>query len=232
MKILVDFLKLHKEVFLTLDILYVNKIPFFLNLSRKICFTAVNHLANRTVPQIFAAFKEICQYYLHCKFRITTVHSDRECAPLQDLILSLPCGPIINLESSNEHVPGIKIKIRVLKKRCQETQHGLPFQRISKLLTIHSVFHTVKLINLFPTKGGISDTLSPKTIMSGEILNYKKNLSLHIVQYCQVHEEDAPINSQNSITKGNISLRPSGNLQGGFKFMALNIGDKIFRSGC
>ena len=75
-KIPIDLLKLHKKVFLTLDILFVNKILFLLTLSRKICFTAVNHLANRTVPQIFAAFKEIYQYYMHCVFRITTVHFD------------------------------------------------------------------------------------------------------------------------------------------------------------
>jgi hypothetical protein len=36
--------KLHKEVFLTVDIFFVNNIPFFLTRSRKICFTAVNHL--------------------------------------------------------------------------------------------------------------------------------------------------------------------------------------------
>ncbi len=33
-------LKLHKEVFLTVDIFFVNQIPFFLTVSRKICFTA------------------------------------------------------------------------------------------------------------------------------------------------------------------------------------------------
>ena len=63
--------------------------------------------------------------------------------------------------------------------------------------------------------------------MSGKILDYKKHLSLQIGQYCQVHEEDYHRNSQNSITKGAISLGPSGNLQGGFKFMALNTGKKI-----
>ena len=78
-------------------------------------------------------------------------------------------------------------------------------------------------------KGGISDTLSPKTIMSGEILDYNKHLGLHIGKYCQVHEEDAPRNSQNPRTKGAISLGPSGNLQGGFKFMDLNTGKKIVR---
>ena len=75
-KIPMDLLKLHKEVFLTPYIFFVNKIPLLLTLSRKICFTAVNHLTNRTVPQIFAAFKEIYQYYLHHEFRITTVNSD------------------------------------------------------------------------------------------------------------------------------------------------------------
>jgi hypothetical protein len=91
------------------------------------------------------------------------------------------------------------------------------------------VFNVVKLLNLFPTKGGISDTLSPKTIMSGETLDFKKHLSMQIGQYCQVHEEDIPRNIQVARTKGAISLGPSGNLQGGFKFMALNYGKKIVR---
>ena len=96
---------------------------------------------------------------------------------------------MINLTSDNEHVPEIERKIRLVKEKCRAARHDLPFQRIPKLLTIHIiVFQTVKLHNFFPTKGGISENLSPKTIMSGEILDYKKHLSLQILQYCQVHE--------------------------------------------
>jgi hypothetical protein len=58
-KVPLELEKLHKQVFLTTDIFFVNKNPFFLTLSRKIKFTAVNHLADRTVLQIFMAFKEI-----------------------------------------------------------------------------------------------------------------------------------------------------------------------------
>jgi hypothetical protein len=65
--------------------------------------------------------------------------------------------------------------------------------------------------------------------MSGEALDYKKHLSLHLGQYCQVHAEDIPRNSQIARTKGAIYLGPSGNLQGGFKCMALNSGKKIVR---
>jgi hypothetical protein len=58
--------------------------------------------------------------------------------------------------------------------------------------------------------------------MSGETLDYKKHMSLQLGQYFQVHEEDNPRNSQIARTKGEISLGPSGNLQGRFKFMDLN----------
>ena len=51
MKIRVVLVKLHKEVFLTCDIFFVNKIPFFLTLSQKIYFTTGNHLENITVPE-------------------------------------------------------------------------------------------------------------------------------------------------------------------------------------
>jgi hypothetical protein len=96
----------------------------------------------------------------------------------------------------------------------------------------HDNLHCTKchqLLIFFPTKGGVSDNLSPNTIMSGETLDYKKHLSLRLGQNCQVHEEDNPRNSQIARTKGAISLGPSGNLQGGFKFMALNSGKKIVR---
>jgi hypothetical protein len=102
-----ELLKLHKEVFLTTDIFFVNKIYFFLTLSRKICVTAVNHLADRTVPQILKALKEMYQYYLQRGFHITSVHVDGEFAPLKTLIESMSGCPMVNLASANDQVPDI-----------------------------------------------------------------------------------------------------------------------------
>jgi hypothetical protein len=222
-------LNLHQEVFLTADIFFVNKIPFFLTLSRKICFTAVNHLANRTVPQIFQAFKEAHQHYLQRGFPITVVHADGEFAPLKILIESMPGGPMVNLASANEHVPEIERQIRTVKERCQSCRHGLPYQQIPKFMTIYVVLQNVKMLNFFPPKGGISEHLSPRTIMSGEVLDHKKHLRLPFGQCCQVHEEETPRNSMKARTKGAISLGPSGFLQGGYRFMALDAGKKITR---
>jgi hypothetical protein len=139
----------------------------------------------------------------------------------------MPGGPLVNLTSANERVPNVERRIRVVKERARATQPGHPFARIPKLLTIKTVLCCVKLLNLFPPKGGISDVLSPKTAMSGNALDCKRHLSLQIGQCCQVHEEEAPRNSQIARTKGAIALSPSGKIQGGFKFMALNTGKKI-----
>jgi hypothetical protein len=159
-KVPMELMKLHKEGFLTTDIFFINNIPFLLMTSRKICAMAVNHLAERTVPQIFKAFKEMYQYYLQRGFHITTVNADGEFAPLGSLIESITGVPMVNLASANEHVPEIERRIRVVKEQWWATQHSLPFERIPKLMTIHIVLNVVKLLIFFSTKGGLSNTLS------------------------------------------------------------------------
>ena len=74
-KIPVDLLKLHKEMFMT-RVFFENNIPLFITLSWKICFTAINNFTNLTIPEIFMAFKEVYYYYPHFCFRIITVHAD------------------------------------------------------------------------------------------------------------------------------------------------------------
>ena len=116
-KVPVELLKFHKEVYITANFFFVNKIPLFQTLSCKIYFKAINHLTDRTVPQLFMAFKEIYQYYLQCGFRITMVNADGEFGPLKVLIESLPCGPMVNLASpNNECVPEIKWQSWVVKE--------------------------------------------------------------------------------------------------------------------
>jgi hypothetical protein len=115
-KVPVELLKLHKEVYITADLFFVINIPFLLTLSHKICFMAINDLMDRTILQIFMAFKEIYWYYLQHGFCITMVHADREFEPLKVLIESLPGGLMVNLASPNEHILEIKQQIQVVKE--------------------------------------------------------------------------------------------------------------------
>jgi hypothetical protein len=199
-----EFRQFHKEVFLTVDLFYVNKIVDFLTLSRKINFTAVKHLESQQAGKIFTAFKEIYKYYFQRGFRITEVHADNEMQLLRALIADMPCGPTINLASDNEHVPEIERKIRVMKERTRALRHSLPFNRLPRMMTIHRVLNVVKLLTYFPTKAGFSNHWSPCMIMAGKPLNYKKDLALKFGAYRQVHAHHTPCNSMKACTEGGI----------------------------
>jgi hypothetical protein len=225
-----ELINLHKRVFLTADLFFVNKIPFFLTYSRKICCTYVTHLENRKVTTIFKSFVKTYRYYKQHGFDIESVHADGEFGPLQAMINEhMPNGPFVNLATTNEHVPEIERRIQVVKERTRAVRHSLPYKRIPHLLMIWIVFGCVRMLNFFPAKGGISSTFSPKTIMTGETLDYKKHLCLKMGQYCQVHEEENPQNGMKPRSKAAICLGLSGNTQGGFKFMSLNSGKRITR---
>ena len=95
---------LKKTIFLTADIFFVNGIPFFISLSRKIDLTGVSHLKGRAAANIFDAFKDTFRFYLKQGFSIQTVHADGEFGALKDIIQNIPAGPRVNLTSANEHI--------------------------------------------------------------------------------------------------------------------------------
>jgi hypothetical protein len=86
------------------------------------------------------------------------------------------------------------------------------------------IYNTVIWLNAFPPKGGVSTTLSPRTINTGTKFDFNQHR-----EYVQVHEENLPTNSLQARTVGAICLGPCGNLQGGYLFYNLRTGKKITR---
>ena len=169
-------LKPNKGVFLNMDIFFVNKIPFLITLRHKIDFTATSKFTTQTDRDIFKSFWSIYVFYLRRGFKITTVNADGEFAPVWELITEFSSDMMVNMASANEHVPEIWQIIRVVKKRCRETRHSIPFMRLPVILTINIVFKNVNILGYFPTMAGILTTISPREIMTGKTLNYKRHL--------------------------------------------------------
>ena len=81
---------------------------------------------------------------------------------------------------------------------------------------------------MFPSKGGIPN-VSTRTLMTGIKLDYSKYCRLPFGSYVQVHDEPSPANSPTARTVAEITLGPTGNLQGGYKFLNLRTSKKITR---
>jgi hypothetical protein len=161
LKVPKDLLKLHKVITMPIDIFFVAGIIFLLTLSQKINFMSATHLEICKIKTIARSFCEVFVYYYKRGFCITTVLADGKFAPLKQLIMSKPHAPTVNLTSQNEHVPEIECRVRVIKERAQAVQHSLVFKALPRLMTIHLTLHGVKQVVYFPTKAGISKTLSP-----------------------------------------------------------------------
>ena len=60
-------------------------------------------------------------------------------------------------------------------------------------------------------------------------LDYSKHCRFPFGSYFQVHDEPSRTNSPTARTVGEITLSPTGNLKGGYKFLNLRTGKKITR---
>ena len=123
-------------------------------------------------------------------------------------------GSISQVQMNTSNI--LNAKSELLSRELELSGIAFPSTRTPKLLTIYIVFTVVMMLNYFPVKGGVSTILSPKTIISGEILHYKLHIGLNIGLYWKLHEHEDPSNSQLPQTKETIFIVPSVNEQGEF----------------
>ena len=79
-------------------------------------------------------------------FKKTTVHAAGEFSPVGELIVEMSSGPRVNLTSANKHVSEIEWRIRVVKERCRDTRHSIPFMRLPVISNINIVLNNVKIL--------------------------------------------------------------------------------------
>ena len=123
----------------------------------------------------------------------------------------------------------IERQIRVIKERVRAIRHTLPFKVIPLIMLIKMTYFSIFWTNAFPPKSGVSETISPRKIITGQQMDYMKHCLLPFGAYVQTHEEPNPTNSLQARTIGAICLGPTGNLQGSYKFLNLRTGKRFIR---
>jgi hypothetical protein len=109
----------------------------------------------------------------------------------------------------------------VIKERARDIVSTLPFKNLPGRMIIELIHFVVLWLNAFPPSSGVSNTYSPRTIMTGTTLEYNKHYRLPFGTYVETHEENDPTNTIVERTRGSICLGPTANFQGSYKFSAL-----------
>ena len=177
------------------------------------------------MPTLEQALLRIFKKYAVRGFNITTIHVDIQFKSLKD---RGNLQPSVNVVSRAEHVPEIERLIRVIKERARCYYAMLPYDKIPRMMVIHLLITVVFYINAFVWKNGVSQFLSPTTIVEGLALDY--NTHFHVLFGEYLHTYEGTTNDMKRRTVGAIALGPSGNSQGGIRCYSLLTGQILHRT--
>jgi hypothetical protein len=105
----------YRNITLAGDIMFVNKIPFFVTISRNIKFGTAEMIQNQMAKTILAAIKQVQSVYRKRGFTITTMLMDGQFEVIRADIAEL--GISISSAANDEHVPDVERYIRTIKER-------------------------------------------------------------------------------------------------------------------
>ena len=181
---------------------------------------------NRTKAAIIGSITDTIKIYNHRGFDVSFMHGDGEFEidDLKDVIS--PTEAVIY--GRNEHVPIVERFIRTIKERCRTTYKAAPYTMYTSLMVQHLVESRVSWLNRFPSKNGVSDSLSPASIVLG---HSKPDMSIKRIpfgSYALVYTQTS--NDMKSRSVPSIALSEA-NEKGGHFFMSLYTGQKIHGFG-
>jgi hypothetical protein len=185
--------------------MHVNGISFLVTISKHIHFGTVEAMPNRKKDALLKAIKGAANIYKQRGFKVEWALMDNEFEPLRGDLAELGIG--LNETGRDEHVPQVERFIRTIKERTRAAYNMLPFKKVPAVMVIEMVKASVYWLNAFPYDGGVSEELSPRAIVVGQVVDYSKHCKYELGEYVQVHEEHD--NSMTPRTVGALAMRPT-----------------------
>ena len=135
----------------------------------------------------------------------------------------------LNTTAVREHVPEIENQILLIKERMRCTTSDFPFNPIPRLVLIHIVYTCVMCINAIPRKAGMVKGISPRELVTGRTVDYKRDCRACMGGYVEASTGAIVTNYNTPRTHSCIALGPSGNRQGSVKCFDLETGKVVVR---
>ena len=123
----------------------------------------------------------------------------------------------VNTTAAREHVGEIERAIRFKKEhlRCVvSTLRDVGFKYYHRMIIVHGVYFVIMMINGLPAPNGILGVMSPREIVTGQKLDFKKDCRAPFGAYIEASVDADVTNDMSPRKKGSLLLGPAGNLQG------------------
>eukprot|EP00536_Pseudo-nitzschia_multiseries_P003412 jgi/Psemu1/7719/gm1.7719_g len=201
----------YRELTLATDVMHINQCLILVTISRGIHYGTSALLPSIQHADLALSLQLVIKAYGIRGFTVKAILLDLQFNGLQTKLDVTDVH--INFVSKDKHVPEIERFIRDVKERCRCTHAMLPFTRLPKKMGIALVWYVVFYLNAFLWPDGVSQELSPTTIIKGIVLDHEIHFPVIFGEYAQTYK--ATDNTMKEQTVGAIALGPTGSLQGG-----------------
>ncbi|KAL7447657.1 hypothetical protein ACHAXS_000045 [Conticribra weissflogii] len=189
--------------------MFVDGVPFLVTTSRNIKFITTKHTPLQTTSQLKQSILRVIQLYARAGFVVQTILVDGQFESLKNHLFNV----VVNTTAGSEHIGEVERCLRAIKEQARAMTAGLPYQRMPKRVLIELVNFVVFWLNAFPAKNGVSDTMSPREIVTRQPIDYAKHCKAKFGSYCEVYDDPVPLNMMMPRTQSAICLGPTGNFK-------------------
>lgn len=208
------------DVILCGDLFFIPKLKFLITVADKLEFITGHNIPNKELDTIFPHLEAIIHLYRLRGYRVVWLLTDMEFAGLQERLLGLDVR--LNITSANEHVGRVERCIRTIKEDVRTILASLPFNKYPLAITREAVLYAIYVQNLITRRHGPGG-LSPSFLVQGIRQTHGNSCELPYGTPCYIPTNETQYNRVDR-PRGvvAISLRPLGNVQGGYTFLQLH----------
>ena len=211
-----------KNVTLCIDYHFVNGIPVFHSISRRLDYRTVAFPRSRSKKLMIQEFRSVQRKYHSRGFRITDVHADKEFEKIETEILParLVCCGV------DEHVPEIERSVQTQKNENRSVCQSLPYKCLPKVMVRAIIKQGNAFLNAFGNGKILGHGLTPRNIIDNLPHVDYNDLKYELGEYVQLHVTELRTNTMATRTIGAVVLDPR-NITGRYNFMSLETGCQI-----
>ena len=175
---------LHPHINLSVDYFFVQGIAFLHSISEGYNFRTVEYIRNfgkkYNKAKMLEGVKRCINLYHSRDLSVMQLNADNEFGCIKEEIRPIK----LNMVAAGEHVGNIERSNRTVKEGTRCHIHRCPYERYPRVMVAGCVVKAVKDLNQLPSQSGISQELSPSTLITGDACpDFKRINALNFGDY-------------------------------------------------
>ena len=225
-----EILSAHNTINLNVDFMFVQGLMVLHTLSSDYQFrTAKVFMSKKKANKddMLKGVREAINMYEKRGITVTQVSSDNEFECIREDLRPT----LLHTVGAGDHVGTIERANRTCKEGTRSHIHNLPYKKYPKAMVAGCILYVTRRTNDIPSDVGVSDSLSPNTLITGiPAPDFKQMMEITYGDYVEVHEDRQVKNTQEARTTGAIALYPSETQGKSWYLMSLDTGMIIHKS--